>query len=72
MNQIYQLYDVRSRYVHDGKDVPQEALFELREIVRRVLVEICNRGYHVKDKSLEELRDMLLPAQSSEDTEKEE
>lgn len=71
-NQIYQLYDVRSRYVHDGKDVPQEALFELREIVRRVLVEICNRGYHVKDKSLEELRDMLLPAQSSEDTEKEE
>ena len=71
-NQIYQLYDVRSRYVHDGKDVPQESLFELREIVRRVLVEICNRGYHVKDKSLEELRDMLLPAQSSEDTEKEE
>lgn len=70
-NQMYQLYDVRSRYVHDGKEVPQESLVELREIVRRVLVEICNRGYHTKDKNLNELRDMLLPAQSSEDTEKE-
>lgn len=72
-NQIYQLYEVRSRYVHDGNDVPQESLFELREIVRRVLVEICNRGYHTKDKSLDELRDILLPAvdQSSEDIEKE-
>lgn len=71
-NKMYQLYDVRSRYVHDGMKVPKEALFELREIVRRVLVEICNRGYHTKDKNLNELRDMLLPAQSSEDTEKEE
>lgn len=71
-NQMYQLYEVRSRYVHDGKNVPKESLVQLREIVRRVLVEICNRGYHTKDKNLNELRDMLLPAQSSEDTEKEE
>ena len=72
-NQIYQLYDVRSRYVHEGRDVPQESLFELREIVRRVLVEICNLGYHTKDKSLDELRDMLLSAfhRASEDEEKE-
>lgn len=73
-NRIYKLYDVRSRYVHDGKNVPQESLFELREIVRRVLVEICNRGYHTKDKSLDELRNVLLPvsAQPSEDADKEE
>ena len=60
-NRIYQLYDIRSRYVHDGKAISEEALFELREIVRRVLVEICHRGYHTKDKSLDELRDVLLP-----------
>ena len=73
-NRIYKLYDVRSRYVHDGKNVPQKFLFELREIVRRVLVEICSRGYHTKDKSLDELRNVLLPVstKTSEDTKKEE
>ena len=73
-NRIYKLYDVRSRYVHDGKNVPQKFLFELREIVRRVLVEICSRGYHTKDKSLDELKNMLLPVstKTSEDTKKEE
>ena len=59
-NKMIQLYDTRSRFVHQGKNVPQEELFELREIVRKVLVEVCNRGYHSKDKSLEELRDELL------------
>lgn len=73
-NQMYRLYDVRSRYVHDGNNVPQESLFELREIVRRVLVEICNRGYHTKDKDWNELRDILLPvaSQTAEETEKDE
>ena len=59
-DQMYKLYDVRSGYVHHGKDVSDESLFKLREIVRRVLVEICNRGYHVKDKSLTKLRNTLL------------
>ena len=59
-NQMVTLYNIRSRYIHDGKDVPHSDLFALREIVRKVLVEICNRGCHTKDKSLEELRDSLL------------
>lgn len=59
-NQMFTLYDTRSRYIHDGNDVPHSDLFALREIVRKVLVEICNREYHTKDKSLEELRDSLL------------
>lgn len=59
-NRMCNLYDVRSRYVHDGKKVSNEDLFELREIVRRVLIEVFNRGYHMSDKSMAELRDTLL------------
>lgn len=54
-NQMYKLYDIRSRYVHEGKKVPYKKLFELRDIVRRVLIEIFNRNYHTKDKTLKEL-----------------
>ena len=59
-NRMVKLYDVRSRYVHDGKKILHEYLFELREVVRRVLIEILNRDYHMQDRSLEELRDSLL------------
>ena len=59
-DQIYKLYDVRSRYVHDGKNISCEKLFQLREIVRKVLIGIFNNNYHTKDKSLEGLRDSLL------------
>lgn len=58
-NQMHMLYETRSRYVHEGNDVPHEKLFELREIVRKVLIEIFIRNYHTKDKSLKKLRDSL-------------
>lgn len=56
---MYKLYDIRSRYVHEGKGIPHENLFELREFVRKVLIEIFIRNYHTKDKSLSNLRDTL-------------
>lgn len=39
-----QLYSLRSKYVHEGKEIPWEALFELREIVRRTIVLMYERG----------------------------
>lgn len=59
-NKVHYLYEVRSRYVHNGMNVNHKDLFELREIVRRVLIEIFNRNYHTEESSLEELRDSLL------------
>lgn len=41
---IFGLYDKRSRYVHDGKSVEVQDLFDLREYVRRVIVEIFDQG----------------------------
>lgn len=43
---VKRLYGIRSKYVHEGKSVSWEALFELREIVRKILVLMYNQGMH--------------------------
>ena len=37
-SQVKKLYNLRSKYVHEGKNVEWEKLFELREIVRNIIV----------------------------------
>lgn len=64
MHEIYKrmkkLYNARSKYVHSGKAVDHEQLFELRELVRKVLLKIAELGYHTKDKTFEELKEKIL------------
>ena len=54
------LYTVRSKYVHNGADVPLQSLHQLREIVRRVLIKLVDLGYHAEGKSFDELRTKIL------------
>lgn len=64
MLQIYKrmkkLYEARSKYVHSGKPIDHNHLFELREIVRKVLLKIAELGYHTKEKKFDELREKIL------------
>lgn len=53
------LYDMRSKYVHEGKRVKDEQLFELREIVRRVIVLMFERGMHKPDFDFKSFSDEL-------------
>lgn len=43
---VKRLYKVRSKYVHEGKSVGWEELFELREILRKVIVLMYESGMH--------------------------
>lgn len=55
------LYGERSQYVHSGKKIKIECLYELRDIVRRVLVVLINLEYHKMGASFTELqRDIML------------
>lgn len=58
--QMKKLYTVRSKYVHNGADVPLQSLHQLREIVRRVLIKLVDLGYHAEGKSFDELRTKIL------------
>lgn len=53
------LYLMRSKYVHEGKRVKDEQLFELREIVRRVIVLMFERGMHKPDFDFKKFSDEL-------------
>lgn len=52
MKEIFQsvkrLYGIRSKYVHEGKRVSWDNLFELRELARRVIVLMYEKGMHRK------------------------
>ena len=50
---------MRSKYVHEGKRVKDEQLFELREIVRRVIVLMFERGMHKPDFDFKSFSDEL-------------
>lgn len=54
------LYGVRSKYVHEGKKVSWEDLFELRHIVCAVLIKLIDLGYHSKDSTFDNLRTEVL------------
>lgn len=55
------LYGERSQYVHSGKKIKIECLYELRDIVRRVLVVLIDLEYHKKGASFTDLqRDIML------------
>ena len=40
---VKRLYNLRSKYVHEGKHIPWDELFELREIVRKTIVLMYER-----------------------------
>lgn len=50
MKEIFQtvkrLYGIRSKYVHKGKRVSWDGLFELRELIRRIIVLMYEKGMH--------------------------
>ena len=64
MHTIYKrmkkLYTARSQYVHSGKSISHDCLFELREYVRKVLIKVADLGYHTQDKKFDELREKIL------------
>lgn len=43
---VKHLYGIRSKFVHEGKSVSWEDLFELREIVRKILVIMYEKEMH--------------------------
>ncbi len=45
-SQVKKLYNCRSKYVHAGKKIEWEHLFELREIVRKIIVHMFEREMH--------------------------
>lgn len=58
--QMKKLYTARSKYVHNGVKIPTESLYQLREIVRQVLVILVDLNYHTNVKSFDELRTKIL------------
>ena len=57
---VKNLYNKRSRYVHDGSSIDHEDLFELREIVRNTILKLIELGYHKKDQSFKNLKNKIL------------
>ena len=43
---VKRLYGIRSKYVHEGKSVSWDDLFELREIIRKILVLMYEKEMH--------------------------
>lgn len=56
------LYNARSKYVHEGNSIERKNLFELREIVRKVILKLIEMEYHQKDKTFKELQEKILCA----------
>jgi len=54
------LYTVRSKYVHGGERVPLENLYELRDIVRRILIRLTELQFYTLDSTFEMLRERIL------------
>lgn len=64
MENIYKrmkkLYNERSKYVHEGKNIKIDALYELRDVVRRVLLKLIDMDYHKEGKSFKDLQNQVL------------
>lgn len=55
------LYGERSQYVHSGTKIKIECLYELRDIVRRVLIVLIDLEYHKQGASFKDLqREIML------------
>lgn len=54
------LYGVRSKYVHGGEKVDPDFLYELRDIVRKILIKLIDLNYHIEDASFDDLRNKIL------------
>lgn len=54
------LYNERSKYVHEGKKIKIEALYELRNFVRQVLLKLIDLEYHKDGKSFKDLQNQIL------------
>jgi len=48
-SQIKKLYNIRSKYVHEGRNIDWEKLFELREIIRKIIIFMYERGMNKSD-----------------------
>lgn len=64
MENIYtcmkKLYRERSKYVHEGKSIKIEALYELRDTVRKILLKLIDMEYHKDGKSFRDLQKQIL------------
>lgn len=58
--QMKKLYGVRSKYVHGGEKVHWDSLFELRDVVRKVLLKLIDLNYHAKGASFDDLRNKIM------------
>lgn len=57
---VKKLYNTRSKYVHVGNNVSYEELFELREIVRRVIVLMFEREMHKPEFNFKVFTDEII------------
>ena len=57
--EMKKLYDVRSKYVHRGKEIDCRDLFLLRELIRRLMLKLIDLGYNQEDSNLQQLRDQI-------------
>ncbi len=46
INTIGNLYKIRSKYIHNGKEIQYKDLITLREIIRKVIILMYEKGYH--------------------------
>ena len=53
-SKIRKLYGIRSKYVHEGKTVSWDDLFELREMVRSILVLMYEKSMHLPEYDFKE------------------
>ena len=59
-NRIKKLYTARSKYVHTGTSIKKEDLFELRELVRKIILKLIDMGYHQNNLTFDNLRNRIL------------
>lgn len=56
---VKRLYGIRSKFVHEGQSVSWEKLFELREIVRKIIVLMYEKEMHKKEFDFKTFSDEL-------------
>lgn len=58
-NIVKRLYSIRSKFVHEGKSIELSSLYELREITRKVIVLMYEKGMDKKEFNFKEFANQI-------------